>query len=327
MNRPRKTHRHLPPCVHLKHGAYFYVKRGKWRLLAHDLPTALREYAKLHSAPSHPIAKLIEDATPSVLRDERGNALAASTQSQYKVALRRLADILADFTPAQITARHVLQIRESFLPHVAVANRVVIVLRKVLDYALMHGHVDNNAAVGIKAISQDARTRRITAAEYAAIKANGTPLLAVVMDLLYLTGQRVGDVLAIKRADLTTDGIEFQQEKTDARLVVAWNEDLRGAVERAKATGGKVVGAHLLMKRGRPVTYTMIWKQWTKACKAAKVEDANIHDVRAMSGTEAKAQGLDSQALLGHTDAKQTRRYLRDRVVPVVDGPRFAAKK
>jgi len=42
-----------------------------------------------------------------------------------------------------------------------------------------------------------------------------------------------------------------------------------------------------------------------------------------MAGTEAKRQGLDPTALLGHADAKMTRRYLRDREVPVVEGPSF----
>jgi hypothetical protein len=42
-----------------------------------------------------------------------------------------------------------------------------------------------------------------------------------------------------------------------------------------------------------------------------------------MAGTEAKRQGLDPTALLGHTDAKMTKRYLRDREIPVVNGPSF----
>ena len=54
---------------------------------------------------------------------------------------------------------------------------------------------------------------------------------------------------------------------------------------------------------------------------AAQVADARIHDIRAMAATDARAQGIDPQALLGHTDAATTRIYLRDRVVPVVAGP------
>lgn len=42
-----------------------------------------------------------------------------------------------------------------------------------------------------------------------------------------------------------------------------------------------------------------------------------------MAASDAKAQGLDSQGLLGHTDARTTRIYLRDKLVPVVQGPRM----
>ena len=60
---------------------------------------------------------------------------------------------------------------------------------------------------------------------------------------------------------------------------------------------------------------------------AAGVEDANLHELRAVSGTEAQAQGHDPHTLLGHTDRKMTQRYLRDRTVPVVDGPSFGRQK
>ena len=35
------------------------------------------------------------------------------------------------------------------------------------------------------------------------------------------------------------------------------------------------------------------------------------HDIRAKSGTDADASGLDAQALLGHEDAGTTKRYIR----------------
>ena len=57
--RPRKTDRHLPPCVYLRHGAYYLVRRGKWTRLAADLPDALKEYARLHAQPSCGMAALI----------------------------------------------------------------------------------------------------------------------------------------------------------------------------------------------------------------------------------------------------------------------------
>jgi integrase len=317
--RPRKHNRTLPPCVYHRHGAYYLVKAGKWTRLAADLPTALTEYARLHNQPRGGMAALIEEALPHILKGK-----ADATIAQYKVAARRLQGILAEFAPTQVTPRHIAQIRRSMASTYAVANRTIGVLRMVFDYALEEQLVESNPCIGIKRLAQHTRTRRILPGEYQAIRAEATPLLQVIMDLCYLTGQRIGDVLTIKRTDLQADGIYIEQQKTGARLMVAWTPELRAAVDQAKALHGSVASMYLLKgTRQQAPTYHMIWKQWTKACTTAGVEDANIHDLRAMSGTDAEAQGHDPQKLLGHTDRKMTRRYLRDHTVPVVDGPSF----
>jgi len=318
--RPRKHNRNLPPCVYLRHGAYYFVKAGKWTRLGTELPSALTEYARLHQQPKGGMAQLIEEAMPHILKGKADNTI-----KQYKVAARRLQDILAEFAPTQVTPRHIAQIRRSMADTYSVANRTLTVLRLVFDYALEEQLIESNPCVGIKRLAQNTRTRRILPGEYQAIRAKAKPLLQVIMDLCYLTGQRIGDVLTIKRADLKDEGIYIEQQKTGARLMVAWTPELRATVDQAKALHGGVAGMTYLLKGlgNKAPTYHMIWKQWTKACLAAKVEDANIHDLRAMSGTEAEAQGHDPQALLGHTDRKMTQRYLRDRTVPVVDGPSF----
>lgn len=50
-------------------------------------------------------------------------------------------------------------------------------------------------------------------------------------------------------------------------------------------------------------------------------DNSIFRDLRAMAGTAAKAQGKNPTALLGHTSAAMTARYLRDKEVSVVDGP------
>ena len=54
------------------------------------------------------------------------------------------------------------------------------------------------------------------------------------MDMLYLTGQRIGDVLKIKHSDITSEGIFFQQQKTGTKLMVAMSPDLERTIKAAK---------------------------------------------------------------------------------------------
>lgn len=266
---------------------------------------------------------IIDQALPSILKGK-----APATVAQYTIAARRLQDILAEFAPHQVTQRDIVQILAHMEDTPAAANRLLVVLRLVFNWTLRQGFIDTNPCVGIQRLKTKARTRRIEVDEFEAIKAEAGELLSVIMDLCYLTGQRINDVLTIRRADLRDNGIFVEQQKTKARVLIAWSPELLAAVERAKALHKNVAGLYLLPgTNGAAPKYGTIWTQWKKACAAAGVKDANIHDLRAMSGTEAEQQGLDPQKLLGHADASMTRRYLRDRGTKVVHGPSIGQSK
>lgn len=100
----------------------------------------------------------------------------------------------------------------------------------------------------------------------------------------------------------------------------------KAATDAAKALHGRVASLYVVPGRGAlPLAYMPIFRDWQTACIAAKVADAHIHDLRALAGTVAKAEGRDAKALLGHKSARMTERYLRDRELPIVEGPSMAA--
>ena len=315
--RPRTRDRHLPPCVYLRHGAFWLVKRGKWSRLGADLSSALAEYARRVSGPATgSMPGLITEAIAALPN------LAASTRKQYDLAGRMLAETFAEFSPEQVEQRHIAQFRQALADTPNMANRCLSVLRQVFTYAVERQLVASNPAIGIKPYREAKRGRLLALAEFDAIRAQAGPRLQCLLDLLALTGQRVGDVLTLRRDALREDGIYFRQQKTGAQLVVRWTPELRAAVERAKTLHGNVRAFTLLHGRtGKAPDYRTVRDQFALACTRAKVDDARLHDLRAMSATMANAQGLNPQDLLGHTSQAQTTRYLRDRTVPVVDGP------
>lgn len=320
MNRPRKRDRHLPACVYLRHGAYYYVKAGKWTRLgpADDLKGALAEYARLtQSGPRHGMAQLIDEAMPHLVRGK-----APATVKLYRLTADKLRYAFADFEPQDVQPRHVAELLEGMAATPAMANRCASVLRMVFARALKMQLVDANPVVGVERHRTQRRKRRITLDEYEAILQHASPRLRVVMRLCAITGQRISDILALKREDLLDVGIHFRQRKTGAELVVAWTTELKAAVELAKAAHGRVASMYVVKGRGPlPLAYQPVWRDWQRACEAAGVIEATIHDLRAMAGSEAKRQGLDPQALLGHTTERMTLTYLRDRDVPIVQPP------
>jgi len=323
MNRPRKKDRHLPPCVYLKHGAYYLVRRGVWTRLASELQPALVEYARLYAQKSAGMAALIEDALPHIVAGRKPN-----TAKLYKLTARKLQAIFAEFAPEQVTPAHVAQMRRGLAATPSMANRCVATLRLVFHWALDEQLVDSNPVIGAKRIQEKARTRRITAGEYAAIHAKASDRLRIVMELCYHTGQRVGDVLSMRREQLRDDGVYVEQAKTGAQVLVAWNPRLKAATKAATAAHGPVASLYVVKGRGAaPQAYAPIYRDWRRACDAAGVAGANIHDLRAMAGSDAKREGLDARALLGHTTERQTQTYLRDRDVAAVQGPGAVKKK
>lgn len=309
--RPRKHNRELPACVYLRHGSYFHVVAGKWHPLGKDLKSALSLYAKRISAPT--------DKMPGLLSRWLDDAnIAIKTRRTYGVIVRKLSAILAEFDPHEVTARDIMAIMHHHRKQPAMANHMRTVLIGSLELAFIEQMVERNVARDVRPLPTQSRDRYITHAEYAAIHAKATPTLKAIMGLCYLTGQRIGDILAIRYADLGEEGIAFKQQKTKHRMIVAWSPDLRAAVEEARALHSSLRGMTLLhTRRGTPFSYNTVRTLWDRACAAANVEDAHLHDLRAKAATDAKKQGIDSRALLGHTTETSHLRYLRSKETPI----------
>ena len=320
MSRPRKRDKDLPACVYRKHGAFWYVKNGRWTRLGDNLVRALEAYARLVTVPSSGGMVALIDAAMIEMR----RSIKPTTAKQYEVAARKLKTMLVEFEPHQVTSRHVAQIKVRLAASPNMANRCMSVLRQVFAYALENQLVNSNPVIGVARYEERKRDRYLTDAEFAAIYAQALPRLQVIMDLCYLTGQRISDVLAIRQSDLTDAGISFRQGKTDEKLTVRWTPELRAVVERAKGLRGNIVAMTLLHnRRGKRPDYSTVKIQWSAACAKAGVVDAHLHDLRAKSLTDAKRQGKDATALAGHRSASMTARYIRLRESPEVEGPSF----
>lgn len=319
MGRPRKHGTNLPPYLYLRHGAYLLVRGNKSESLGRDLGAALAEYANRMSPVDGGMAALLEDAFPAITAKVK-----ARTKKNYRTQVNRLKRVFAAFRPEQIRARHIAKLKLDMAATPNVFNQALSVLRMVFAYAVENQLLDDNPAIAIRRYAEKERERLIDLAEFHAIAEHCDPTMQCLMALLFLTGQRVNDVISIRMGQLTEDGIAFRQQKTEAKLVVAWSPELEDVVARAKELHGDVKSLSLLLNgKGRPLREGVARTRWDKACRKAGVQDAQMRDLRAMSGTAAKAAGLNPTALLGHSTPRTTERYLRAKTTPLVSGPSF----
>lgn len=312
MNRPRKQNRELPACVYLKSGSYYFVKNNRWRNLGRDKKTALVEYVKLLDKPT--------DGMPGLVWRWFDDAdISEGSLPVYKSAAKVIAETFKEFEPHDVTPRAVLSFMHHHRKKPVTANLYRAVLSNVMEFGFMENLVERNVVRDVKPYKTKARDRYLSDQEFMAIRAHADPVLMAIMDILYLTGQRISDVIAIRHSDLTENGIQFRQKKTGHKILIAWSDELRVAVTDAKKTAKNIKGMTLFSNRqGKPWAYSSIGVKWRTASKAAGVENARIHDIRAKAATDAKSQGVDSKKLLGHQSESSHRRYLRNKETAVV---------
>lgn len=303
--------------MHEKHGAYYLVRNNKWHRLAGNLHDALVEYARLTAGPDKgALGELIANALADMKL-----TIAASTFKNYTTCSRRVLEAFEAFTPQQIKPHHIARFLDDNKKTPSMANLLHSFLRNVFKRAVRWGIVESDPTRDIEQFKTEGRDRLITDDEWKKIKEHASPTLSSLMDLAYVTGQRIGDVMKIKHADITAEGIFVKQQKTKARRMIEMTPDLDAAIRAARAVHQSVRGLTLFHKPdGSPLSYTTIYGHWRRACEAAHIEavgktGAHFHDIRANAATEADEAGMDSRALLGHTTESSHNRYLRSKKV------------
>ena len=301
--------------MHKKHGAYYFVRRNKWTNLGRNFHDALIEYARLSSQYDK---AALPDLISRSLADMKLTVV-AGTYRNYRSCAKRVLEAFVEFVPQQIKPVHIAQFLDDNKATPGAANSMRTFLNGVFLRAVRWGIVETNPVRDIKQFRANKRDRYISAEEYASIKSHASPTLQCLMDIAYLTGQRIGDCLRIRYADITSQGLYVQQQKTNAKMIIEMTPELAEVIASAKKLHISVKGLTLFHRQdGSPIPYRTIHGQWKKACEDAGVDNAHFHDIRAAAATDAKSHGLDSKTLLGHTTESSHNRYLRDKSVKIV---------
>lgn len=298
--------------MYFKHGAYWYVYRGKWKRLGDNYNRALHEYANATAAGGSMIPLLQKTYDAYTLKVKQGK-LRESTLGSYSAVKSKLLLAFKNLDPAEVTPSDIKQFRSHYYgTKPGAANRALVVLREAFDLGMELGLCEYNPASQVKRIPEHKRTRRLTDKEFNRIRACAKGKLPLIMDVLYYTGQRIGDVLAIRQADISDGVIHFVQQKTGAAIDIEIGPKLAETI--AEARRGAVTGLLLFSRNGKPLSYYTVQSAYKAACKRAHVEGTTLHDIRAKSITDLSLAGGDATMLAGHKDPKMTDRYIRERV-------------
>jgi len=326
--------RDLPPRVYLKDGSYWHVaaigKIRKWTKLCREregLPAMYLALGKLTAD------KGIDDMVPKLIADwkeEVGKDREKRTRDDDAFRLREISDAFAEFRAAQVKTPDVTEFLKRFKATPRTYNAYRSMVRELMRYAEEKGFrpEGSNPTGAIKQISIAARNRYITDSELRRIKVaamygkdgvltRSGPMICAVIDLAYLTGQRISDLLALEWSAIGKDGITFKPGKlaktTRVTVLIEWTPRLRAVIERVKKIKRANIRYVLANQEGRPYKYHGVRIAWDRALERAGIEDAHIHDLRAKALTDKdRAEGMGAARTMGgHATEHQTADYVR----------------
>lgn len=325
MTRRRKIDLDLPAHVYRSHGSLFYVDfNKKWHCLGKDWNESAKKQWVVLSEKENVIQGSMAELIDRYL-EEIAIKKAVSSYRNNLLEAQNLRAVFGKMRPEDIKPKHVyayLDLRGKNAP--SAANREKALLSHMFTIGIRWGLIEVNPCRDVRKISIDKRTRYITDAEFAAVKAVSSEVVRLIMDFAYLTGQRIGDVLEVRLTDLLDDGILIEQNKSGGkvRLLVLWNDDLRRLVASIRAMDKQCGSVFLFHGRGgHPYTYGGFSSMFRRFVQKAGVLDFHFHDIRAKSLTDLKRAGGDAQLLAGHQSSEMTDHYVKrreiERVVPL----------
>lgn len=320
MGRPRRTDKHLPAGLYVKHGrttdTYFTIIAKKYVGLGGERKAAEAKLRTLFEQDTNDdtIAALAEKFIAhleGLSKSGAREALAARTIDDYAKALRdRIVPVFGHMKPMLFQGMHAAQYlaRPENAGRKVRANREIAALGSMFSYGMSIGVVASNPCHGVRRNKEFARERRVSIAELnhfievADKMGAGNFMVALIGATVGITGRRRAEILGLKRSDLGEEGMIAKEVKVKAGerqrvFEVQWSPVLREIVTKAseRKLRDNMESFYVFPTRsGTPYTddgFVTMWKRTMKAFINAGGEHFTAHDLRALYVTEKLERG------------------------------------
>ena len=258
----------------------------------------------------------------------------AKTLANRRGYIKRIVDTLGDRRISAIQPHEIgAVIGDMAKEHPVSAKRTLVELRDMLNEAMLNGWIERNPATAVRPPRVRVARRRLSLDEFRAIHAwsvaNQPPWCARLFMLALVTGQRRGDLLAMRFADAWDGHLHVVQQKTGARLALpcalrldAVGVSIGEAVEACRGYGrGAAADDALLIRKSTaaaPAAASASWRfeearEGGIGLHQGDGAPASLHELRSLCEREYRAVGVDTQTLLGHTRQEMTDLYNNSR--------------
>lgn len=286
---------------------YFYAWKGGPRLPGKPGSAEfVAAYTEAVSARRQAPEGTLQAVLDAYQRSTRFADLAPRTRADYIKHIKIIEAKFSRFPVAGLAdnrARRVfLDWREARAKHSRrQAQYTLAVLALILAWALDRGLVLTNPLERAGRIYRSKRVEKIwTDADEAAFNAAAPERLRLALMLALWTGQRQGDLLALKWSDYDGERIRLVQGKTGVRVAIPVGSALRAVLDATPRRGGTI----LTTEAGTAWTEGGFRASWRTACRKAGITGLTFHDLRGSAVTrlaEAKCTVPQIAAITGHS--------------------------
>jgi integrase len=337
-------------------GRHYLVRaEGKKRIwvpltkVSEGLPAFYAALAEQLKAPT-----VADDLMPKVIAAWEAEVMpphAETTQRDERARGKVIAERFEDFRARDVQSTDVAEFLAAYTLKAKTHNFYRAQISELMRFAMLKGWREpgtNPVRDIIRTLKTpprdryptDSEVRRIKVAGiYATVRADAPPgakrqknrsglMLAALIDMAYLTGQRISDLLRLEWSQIGRDGILFKPGKTSkstgASVLIGWTPKLEAVVARLKAlrAGRRAFGTWVFTKQaakkgmatpGQRYTYSGAHSAWVRACERAGIEDCRFNDMRAKALTDdEELHGMQSARRKGaHSTEQQTTTYIR----------------
>ena len=196
------------------------------------------------------------------------------------------------------------------------ANRVLALLKALLNFGVEQGYIEVNVATRLRKFSEESRDRFLGADEFPkfwkSLEAETNEKLRDFFKICLFTGQRRGNVSAMKWVDVNLDAGTWTIPKTKTGKHSVPLTAL--AVEILKARKANAGDAEYVFpgRHGGHITDPM--RAWRDILERAGIENLRVHDLRRSMGSWQAITGASLPVIgstLGHSQAQTTAVYAR----------------
>jgi integrase len=237
------------------------------------------------------------------------------TRRQYRRLLDRIKELCGRALITDLREEHVREIRSRFLPATFTADSTVMLLSTLWLFAKEHlaMRLGPNPTTDIRKLHRQAWEHEPW--PEAVIKkfeaeARPKPNASLALLLLLYTGQRAGDVAAMKWERYDGKGIEVRQQKTDELLWIPCHSKLKDALDRAERKSEFILTTQLGSGYSAGAFCNMI----AEATAQIGAKQYTAHGLRknaAIALAEADCTVHQIMAITGHKTLKQAMHYTK----------------